>query len=442
MSEIIQDPRHACALGGQQTVVAIERAIPILHAGPGCGSKLHRGLAISGGYQGAGYAGADAMPCTNMIEKDVVFGGVDKLRDVIEGTLEVMDGDFYVVLTGCTAGIVGDDVGSVVGEFQQRGVPIVYVETAGFRGDAYEGHEMVLEAIIEQYLKPAGRVRKGLINVFASVPRHDPFWEGDLNELKRLLAGIGLEANILFGYSAGGVKALDQIPEAEFNLVVSPYIGLKTVELLKKRFGTPFLHIPVPPVGGNETSLFLRTVAEYAGVYTDEAKAFIQREEDAFYHYLVRSADLLTEFQMSVPSRFFNVNDAAYSLAFSKFLVNELGYFPIRQFITENVPEEYEEPITGYFKDLRPGISSEVSFTQDGGEIQDAIQKEGRGQKLPLVLGSFWEIDTTKQIGGLFLSVGTPIIDRLVLHHNYLGYSGGLNLVEDIYNQVLAKHRD
>lgn len=442
MSEIIQDPRHVCALGGQQTVVAIERAIPILHAGPGCGSKLHRGLALAGGYQGAGYAGADAMPCTNMVEKDVVFGGVDKLRDVIEGTLQVMDGDFYVVLTGCTAGIVGDDVGSVVGEFQQKGVPIVYVETAGFKGDAYQGHEMVLEAIIEQYLKPAEHIQKGLVNVFASVPRHDPFWEGDLNELKRLLAGIGLDANIIFGFSAGGVKALDKIPAAQFNLVVSPYIGLKTAQLLEERFGTPYLHIPVPPVGGNETSRFLRTVAEYAGLTSEKTEAFIQQREDEFYHYLVRSADLLTEFQFSTPKRFYNVNDSAYALAFSRFLVNELGYFPIHQFITENVPEEYQETIAGYFQNLRPGISSGVTFTQDGGEVEEAIKKLNGNQRLPLILGSFWELDLAKSIGGLFLSVGTPIIDRLVLHHHYLGYTGGLNLVEDIYSQVLAKHRD
>ncbi len=240
MSEIIQGPRHGCALGAQQTVVSIERAIPILHAGPGCGSKLHRGLSLAGGYQGAGYAGADAIPCTNMIEKDVVFGGTDKLRDVIEGTLKIMDGDFFVVLTGCTADIIGDDVGSVVGEFRAQGVPIVYAETAGFKGDAYKGHELVLEAIIKQHLKPADQREKGLVNVFASVPRHDPFWEGDLNELKKLLAGIGLKANILFGYNSGGIKALEAIPTAQFNLVVSPYIGLKTAELLKEKFALIF----------------------------------------------------------------------------------------------------------------------------------------------------------------------------------------------------------
>ncbi|HWR40347.1 MAG TPA: nitrogenase component 1 [Patescibacteria group bacterium] len=442
MSEmIIQAPRHACTLGGQQTVVAIERAIPILHAGPGCGAKLHRGLSVAGGYQGAGYAGGDAMPCTNMIEKDVVFGGVDKLKSVIEGTLKVMDGDFFVVLTGCTSDIIGDDVGEVVGAFREQGIPIVYAETGGFKGDAYKGHDLVLRAIIEQYLKPAEKKEKGLVNVFASVPRHDPFWEGDLNEIKKLLAGIGLKANILFGHNSGGIKALDAIPAAEFNLVVSPYIGLGAAQLLQEKFDTPYFHYPVLPVGGTETSKFLRAVAEFADVLTPAAEAFITEKENEFYHYMVRAADLLTEYQLNQPKRFYNINDASYALAFSKFMVNELGFFPVHQFITEDVPEEYRSPVASYFQELAPGISSDVTFEQDGGVINETVRSR-KTVTPPLVLASSWELDLAKEISGLQLSVGLPIIDRLILHRNYAGYTGGLNLVEDIYSRLLSKSRE
>ena len=57
MKPILEQPRQLCALGAQQTVVAIERAIPILHAGPGCGYKLHCGLGTFNGFQGGGYSG-------------------------------------------------------------------------------------------------------------------------------------------------------------------------------------------------------------------------------------------------------------------------------------------------------------------------------------------------------------------------------------------------
>jgi nitrogenase molybdenum-iron protein beta chain len=205
-------------------------------------------MSQAGGYQGAGYAGSDAVPSSNLIEKDVVFGGADRLHNLIEGALKVMDGDFFVVLTSCTSEIIGDDVANVVGNFRNRGVPIVYAETAGFKGDSYKGHELILEAIIEQHLKPSDTKEKGLVNVFASVPRHDPFWEGDLNELKKLLSYLGLKANILFGYNSGGIKAFEEIPKAEFNLLVSPHIGLNTVKLLEEKFGTPYLHYLLCPL--------------------------------------------------------------------------------------------------------------------------------------------------------------------------------------------------
>jgi nitrogenase molybdenum-iron protein beta chain len=63
---------------------------------------------------GESYAGGNTIPCTNAEEKDVVFGGEKKLDGLIEETFKVIDADLYVVITGCTAAIVGDDVGSVV----------------------------------------------------------------------------------------------------------------------------------------------------------------------------------------------------------------------------------------------------------------------------------------------------------------------------------------
>jgi len=426
MDEIIQEPRHACALGAQQTVIAIERAIPIIHAGPGCGSKLYRGMSQAGGYQGAGYSGSDAVPSSNLIEKDVVFGGVEKLNSLIEGTLKVMDGDFFVVLTSCTSEIIGDDVGNVVKRFRNQGVPIIYAETAGFKGDSYKGHELILEAIIEQHLEPPEKKIKGLVNVFASVPRHDPFWEGDLNEIKKLLAEIGLKANILFGFGIGGIKAIEEIPKAEFNLVISPYLGLRAAELLKEKYDTPYLHYPILPIGGVETSKFLRTVVEYTGINSNLVEELIKKKEEEFYHYLLRAADLFTEFQTNLPKRFYNINDTSYALAISKFLVSDMGYLPIHQFITEDVPDEYKNVIRSYFNELAPKISSDITFSQDGGLINEKIINENRFSHA-LILGSSWEVDLAEEIKALHISVGLPIIDRLILHHNYAGYTGGLN---------------
>lgn len=188
MSSIIEQPRYVCALGAQQTVLAIKNAIPITHAGPGCSSKMYQALSAHSGYQGQGYAGGSAIPSTNSTEREVVFGGEGKLKDTIDGTLKVMKGDLFVVLTGCTADIVGDDVDQVVSEYRKKGIPIVNVSTGGFTGTNYKGHETILQAIINQFIGDVQpKVKKGLVNVFSVVPYQNTYWRGDLEEIKSLL---------------------------------------------------------------------------------------------------------------------------------------------------------------------------------------------------------------------------------------------------------------
>ena len=199
MPHLVEQVRHVCALGAFQSVLAIERAVPILHAGPGCGTKAWAAMGIDNGCQGSGYVGGHSVPCTNVSEKEIIFGGEERLRQLVANTLQVIDGDLFVVLTGCTSDIVGDDVGEVVRSFQSQGQPVVYAETGGFKGNNFYGHELVLQAIIEQYLQPAAGTEPGLVNIWSVVPYQDAFWTGNLRELARLLGEIGLQPNVILG---------------------------------------------------------------------------------------------------------------------------------------------------------------------------------------------------------------------------------------------------
>jgi nitrogenase molybdenum-iron protein beta chain len=439
MSTTIEQPRQFCTLGGQQSVVAIERAIPIVHGGPGCSNKLFGGMAFFNGFQGSGYAGGNAVVGTNSCEKDIVFGGEARLREVIDGALKVMDGDLFVVLTGCTADLVGDDTATVVSEYRERGIPIVHASTGGFKGNNYHGHELVVEAIIDQYLQPAAKIIPNLVNVWSVLPYQDTFWAGNLQAIRQLLEGLGLQANILFGHDSGGIEAWKKIPAAAFNIVLSPWTGLSIAEKLKQRFGTPYLHHPILPIGAVETSKFLRSVGEFAQLQSSEVERYIEGQEAYFYHYLDRSADFFMEMRWDLPARFINISDSFYSLGISRFLVNELGLQPGLQFITDNPPEEYRDVLIRQFATLADKSAAKVIFTHDGGEIGKALRSEVYDQP-PLIIGTSWDRDLAKQIGGYHLSIALPITDRLVMDRAYVGYAGGLRLIEDIYGAVLATY--
>ena len=432
MAKLLDKQRYKCALASMQTVQAITRAIPVLHSGPGCAQKL------SDGTGNSGYFSPNIFPCTSINEKDVVFGGTKKLKSTIENALKVIDADLYVVLTGCIPEIVGDDVGEVVSNFADAQKPVIFASTAGFKGNNYKGHEQVVNAIIEQYLKKADESEKieGLVNIWADVPYQDLFWLGNLRELEKLISEIGLKPNVIFGYN-NGIKNIDLIPKAQFNLLVSPWVGLKNVKKMEKKFGIPYLHLPTLPIGSTETSKFLREVGKFAGISSEKVENVIKEHESYFYYLIERYADLFLENRV-INKQFSVVGDAHYVLAVTKFLVNDLGLFPAKQFITDDTPKEYQDAIKEEFKKLNYGIEAEVEFTTDSYKIHQAI-REHDYHGYPLVLGSYYDKEITEELKGNFLNISWPFQDKVVFDDFVAGYTGGIRLIEDIYTVAVQR---
>ncbi len=430
MSKILDQPRYKCALGGIQTIHAITRTIPILHSGPGCAAK------VSENVGGSGYFSPHIFPCTDLSEKEVVFGGEKKLQSTIENALQVIDADLFIVITGCTPEIVGDDAGEISKKFAEIGKPVIFASTPGFKGNNYRGHEWVIEAIIEQYLKPADKIEKGLVNIWAGVPQHDPFWLGNLRALEKLVAKLGLKPNTIFG-NKRGLENIDKITSAEFNLLVSPWVDLDNVKLLESKFGTPFLHYPVLPIGAVESGKFLRKVGEFAKIDEEKIENIVKEEEDDYYYYIERFADVLLETR-SMSKRFAVVSDSQYSLALTKFFVNDLGLIPTKQYITDDAPEKYRDSIKAEFKELNDNIKAEVAFETDGYVIREEIKKEDFFG-IPFIVGSSWENRLAKELDGHYLNISWPIKERLIVNSTYVGYEGALKLIEDIYSVVLKR---
>ena len=332
--------RYGCALGALVSVSAIPGAMPITHSGPGCNAK-QSGVLMGNGAQGGGYSAGPVIPCVNATENEVVFGGEKKLRELIKSSLTIMKADLFVVLNGCIGELVGDDIGAVVKEFQDLGFPIVHADTGGFKGNNLLGHEIVIKAIIDQFVGDyKGRRTKGTINVWTEVPFQDTFWRGDLEEIKRILTNSGFKVNILFGQQSEGVEEWKRIPKAQFNLLISPWVGIDTVKHLEQKYNQPYLHIPTIPIGAKETSEFIRKVVEYAEIDNKKAEEFIKKEEKRYYYYLDNFSEFYSEYGWSVPSAYAVISDSAYGLALNKFLADQLGLVPAIQVITDNPPEK------------------------------------------------------------------------------------------------------
>ena len=134
------------------------------------------------------------------------------------------------------------------------------------------------------------------------------------------------------------------------------------------------------------------------------------------------------------------LHDAGYVVGLSRFLLHETGIVPKEQFIVDNTPKKYIEQITEDLKGSSDKLEIPVYFNPDAGAAQDIIRSvthNGRG----LIIGSGWDKELAKEKGYDFLSASLPTPYRMVLTTNYAGYTGGLRVIEDIYDTVLYTYK-
>jgi len=423
---MIEQPRYTCALGGAlATANAIGGVVPILHSGPGCGVQLYLGQDNMSGYQGAGYCGGFAVPSTNTYEEHIIFGGEERLQQQIQHTKNVIDAEQFIVLTGCTGEIIGDDVQNVTSSFDN----VLYAETPGFKGSTYIGYDILLSSLIEG-LSAEQEVDDRTVNIFGIIPSQDVFWQGNLEEILRLLQQLGLKVNIFF--NPQGLEEITDSPGAALNILLSSWYGLNTVKLMETLFNTPYLVYPMPL--GTETADFLRKVSEALGIDNTVVEEVIRREEEYYYTYINRVADVFAN--IDVHTRFAVIADSNYATAITHFMANDFGQIPAAVAVTENTPEEHQKTVKQRIRQLDYSFSFGVFFEIDTHRIWEKLKDIAPS----IVFGSALDRDFCDEHRIPNLSVAFPISNRVILNRNYIGYRGAITLIEDVLS-LLCQNR-
>ncbi|HEY6007880.1 MAG TPA: nitrogenase component 1 [Geobacteraceae bacterium] len=443
-SNFIERPRYVCSLGGAAaTVTALPGAIPILHSASGCAGNFAWTQNGGSGLQVGGYCGSLTVPSSNVQEQEVVFGGADRLSEQIRNTRRVIDGELFVVLTGCVTEVIGDDIRSVVHEFRNDGLAIVGAETGGFKGTSYYGYDLVLQALFRDYVTKGTAKEQGLVNLWGIVPYMDPFWRGNLEGVRRLLESIGLRVNSFFT-TADNLHGLRDAAGAVLNIIVSDVYGVEAAQVFEEVHGVPYLSLPLP-VGPSASDLFLRTVADRLGLDQGRVETVIGAENDRYYRYLEPLTDCYNDLDLQRYAVV--VGDANYAPALTRFLADDLGWLPELAVCTDQLGEEEQERIARQVGVLESGVVTTLVFETDGSEVLGHLNRSRPrygGQKYfnafspAFVLGSSLERELAQSLGAAHLSVSFPVANRAVLDRGYTGYSGGLRLTEDLLSAVVA----
>lgn len=425
----LEGPRYSCALAGAYaTTVGLYGAVPILHSGAGCGIGQLFGQFYGGGQNAGGPVGGTSTPCSSLIEHHVVFGGEEKLRNLVDSSTELVNGEFFAVIAGCIPSLIGDDVDAVVRKFRDK-VPIISVKAPGFTGNSYQGYELFFDALIDQFLTQQPKA-EGQVNIFGIVPYQHLFWKGDLDVIRVLLESVGLKPNIIFT-RFDTLAALKSIPAAEYNIVLSPWVGHGTAEKLKEKFGTPFIAFPGVPIGPKQSSEFLRVIGKRLNVPSGKVEEVIAEQERRAYRFTEYLGDILI---LVRPHSYFSVvADSSTAISITKFLANELGYLPDIIQIADDPPEEKRDLIRQELTEtLETPVKPEIVFETDAHRIRQNLKNRS---SLFLFASSLEAPISLSEFGAIPLTVAFPSFDRLILERTYAGYKGGLTLAEDFMSK-------
>lgn len=373
MSQVTENPKGGCVLAGINSVLgAIDRVCPIYHSGPGCCMQTTAADQGQSGHKSSRFVSSVSLPSTNMLEKEVVFGGTEKLRTTVQGAIDIIDADAYFVLTGCTAGIIGDDIVSVTEEFQDKGYSVYPIETPGFVGDSNLGYETVWTTMINQVIEEDVPKDDKLVNIFGIIPYHDPFWSGALEEIDRILSALGLKVNTFFTKHQG-IETIRKCSGAALNIIINPWLFKGPAKKMEQKFGIPSIRVPGLFVGATDTTKFVRQVAEAMHLDQEIVDKVIAAEEEYVYDYLAQSVGVVSW------KRFAVVADANNAVGITRYLANDFSFTPVLVIVSEPLfRQEDKDRIVAQIEDLEYAKPPKVIFASDQYEINQALQGRGR----------------------------------------------------------------
>ncbi len=193
--------------------------------------------------------------CSNISEKETIYGGLKKLREAIDLAWERFHPSAIFVQSSCAAGIVGDDIESVADEKQQElGIPIVPVYCEGFKSKIWSsGFDAGYHGILKRIVKKPEKKQPDLVNIFNFL---------GTDTFTPILEKIGLRPNYLVPLA--DVETISKMTEAACSTHICETLGTYITDVLEKEYGVPKVHAPAP-YGIQWTDAWYREIARITG---------------------------------------------------------------------------------------------------------------------------------------------------------------------------------
>ncbi len=228
--------QRACVFCGSRVVLyPVADALHLVHGPIGC-------AAYTWDIRGALSSGPELHRMsfsTDLQERDVIFGGESKLYRALIELIERHSPKAAFVYSTCIVGIIGDDLNAVCKRVaQQTGIPVIPVQSEGFRGNKRAGYNAACEALFKLVgTGPTDGISPASVNILGDFNLAGEIWI--IREYFERM-GVQVVANIT---GDGRVDDIRMAHGAALNVVQCSGSTMDLALMMEKKYGTPWVKV-------------------------------------------------------------------------------------------------------------------------------------------------------------------------------------------------------
>jgi nitrogenase molybdenum-cofactor synthesis protein NifE len=257
--------QRACVFCGARVVLnPIADAFHLVHGPIGCASYTWD---IRGSLSADSELNRQSFS-TDLREKDVVFGGIDKLRKALKEIAEIYKPPVVFLYATCVVGVIGDDVGAAAREAEKAyGLKVVVIQAPGFAGHKALGYRLAGEALFSLVEPSKGAEKIKGVNILGDYNLAGETWI-----IKNYFREIGLP--VLASFTGDSVCAdLAKAPKASLNVVQCAGSMTYLAQKMEAELNIPFIKASF--FGLEDTAKALRDTVDLVGGPEERRRAEI-----------------------------------------------------------------------------------------------------------------------------------------------------------------------
>lgn len=218
---------------------------------------------------------------TNLVERDTILGGDDKLREAILRAYEEKHPKAIFIIGTPVVAINNDDINSVILELEDEiGIPIISIYTDGFKTKTpVSGYDIVTHSLLKYLISKNVDLKDDFINIISFSESIE-----DVAAVAEIFHELGIKFQVLPRFSS--VDEIIKASKARATVVLNPEEGEYLAKELEEVYQVPYIETDVP-IGFRGTKNFLIKLSSFLHI-EEEVVAYIEQAESELSQTVIK----------------------------------------------------------------------------------------------------------------------------------------------------------